>query len=660
MKLLSKNDTCSKYFSQNDYSKQNWRFFRSILLGSLLIPFNCFWILQFEFNRWSFPTYLVPYYNVIFCLTILTLISFVLKRIKVSWSFHTSELLIMYLMMCIASSICSHNMMQIIVTSMGHAFWFATPENEWNELILPYLPKWLTVSDQKALRGYYEGETSLYIIEHIQPWITPFLWWLAFTMVLLWVMLCINIIIRRQWTEREKLTYPIIQLPVAIIEGDHKLFRNKGMWIGFGLTGGITLINGFNSLFPVVPYIPMKRLIDLQTYFTERPWNAIGWTPITLHLHLVGLGFLIPLDLLFSSWFFYWVLKSQYILRSAIGFRMFPGFPYEKEQSFGAYMAIILAVLWVGRKQLSGVVKSLFSREQNISNEGISYRVACIGIVVGISFLCIFSMRGGMAIWLSVGFFIIYYLLSTAITRMRAELGFPIHDAHYPLGPDHVAIISFGTRRLGPNNLTMLALYHWFNRTYASHPMPHQLEGFKMSEILHVNNRKLNKYLIFALTLSVLMSVFATFHLILDSFYRHGSSSGFYTWWGSGGFGRETFWWLESWLSYPSDANIPAMGFIGVGFLCSLLMTILRFRFLWWPFHPLGYAISSSWGIHVWSSFLISWIIKAIVLRYGGLKTYRKSVPFFLGLILGEYLVGSLWNWVSIIWNIPTYQFSVG
>jgi len=625
---------------------------RSILLGSILIPFNCFWILQFEFNRWSFPTYLVPYYNVISCIVLLVGVSYVLKRIKPGWAFQNGELLIIYLMMCVASSICSHNMMEILVTSMGHAFWFATPENEWNDLILPYLPRWLTVSDENALRGYYEGETILYRWDHIRPWLSPFLWWLAFTMALLWVMLCINVIIRRQWMERERLTYPIIQLPLAIIDKDRGFWRNRGMWIGFAVTGGITFFNGLNSLYPVFPYIPMKRLIDLGSYFTERPWNAIGWTPITLHPHLIGIGFLMPLDLLFSSWFFYWVLKSQYIFRSAVGFRMFAGFPYEKEQSFGAYMAIILVVIWTGRKHLRSVLKV------NDREGGISYRTAFFGMILGLVFLCIFSIRGGMEIWLSIGFFVIYYLLSTAVTRMRAELGFPIHDAHYPLGPDHVAIVGFGTRRLGPYNLSMLALYHWFNRTYASHPMPHQLEGFKMSEELRVN--KINRQLVFALILATFISVIATFQLILHSFYRHGSSSGYYTWWGSGGFGRETFWWLESWLSYPSDPNIPATAFIGVGFFASLLLMFLRFRFLWWSFHPLGYAISSSWGIHVWSSFLISWIIKAIILRYGGLRTYRRAVPFFLGLILGEYLVGSLWNWVSILWNVPTYQFSVG
>ena len=135
---------------------------RSVLIGLILIPVNCFWIIQFEFNRWSFPTYLVPYYNVIFCLVLLVGVSLLMKRISPAWALTPSELLVAYLMMCMASSICSHNMMEILVTSMGHAFWFSTPENEWKNLILPHLPSWLTVSDKISLVGCYEGEITLY------------------------------------------------------------------------------------------------------------------------------------------------------------------------------------------------------------------------------------------------------------------------------------------------------------------------------------------------------------------------------------------------------------------------------------------------------------------------------------------------------------------
>ena len=65
-------------------------------------------------------------------------------------------------MLSIASGITGHGMLEILVPMLGHAFRFATPENEWRDLFLPYLPEWLIVSDSKVARRYYAGEVNLY------------------------------------------------------------------------------------------------------------------------------------------------------------------------------------------------------------------------------------------------------------------------------------------------------------------------------------------------------------------------------------------------------------------------------------------------------------------------------------------------------------------
>ena len=76
------------------------------------------------------------------------------------------------------------------------------------------------------------------------------------------------------------------------------------MWIGFGLAAAMDTINGLHFLYPAVPGLGGK-LYDLLPYFTEKPWNAIGWTPFAVFPYAVGLAFFIPLDLSFSCWFFY-------------------------------------------------------------------------------------------------------------------------------------------------------------------------------------------------------------------------------------------------------------------------------------------------------------------------------------------------------------------
>jgi len=97
-----------------------------------------------------------------------------------------------------------------------------------------------------------------------------------------------------------------------------------------------------------------------------------------------------------------------------------------------------------------------------------------------------------------------------------------------------------------------------------------------------------------------------------------------------------------------------------VGFLFTLALMFLRVNFVRWPFHPVGYAISSSWSMNcLWLPILIAWLAKLLIMRYGGYKVFQKAVPIALGLVLGEFIVGSLWCIIGIILQISTYSFWV-
>ena len=95
---------------------------------------------------------------------------------------------------------------------------------------------------------------------------------------------------------------------------------------------------------------------------------------------------------------------------------------------------------------------------------------------------------------------------------------------------------------------------------------------------------------------------------------------------------------------------------IGIGFAVTILLSAVRSRLFWWPIHPLGYGVS--FHLHLfWAAFIISALAKWSVLKYGGLGLYRKTVPLFLGLALGDFVMGSIWNILSIILDRPTYTF---
>jgi hypothetical protein len=276
------------------------------------------------------------------------------------------------------------------------------------------------------------------------------------------------------------------------------------------------------------------------------------------------------------------------------------------------------------------------------------YRTALVGIVLGVSGLVGFAGYLGLTWWIGVLFFLIYFALALAITRMRAELGTPIHDLHFT-GPEMIMTRVAGSRAFDADNLTVFALFFWFNRAYRGHPMPHQLEAYKLAEQTRTEYRKWTGAM---LGLGA-VAVFVAFWTILHLMYSYGAEGKAH-----GGFGSEAYDTLTGWLSSPQLGHFQELMAIFVGAGIAFLLQALRVRFPWWPLHPLAFAVTSSWEINlVWGPLFLAWVFKALILRYGGRGGFHKALPFFLGLMLGQFVVGSLWNIYGIATELPTYQF---
>ena len=627
--------------------------YKAILVGCILIPFNSYWIMTIELGRYlAYPTCISLFFNVVFTLFVLQVLNLILVRLLPQLAFSSHDLLIIYTMLSIASGISGLDMMQDVVSNLGHAFWYATPENDWEQLFWRYLPKHLIVDDLKALRGYYEESSNLLIPLHFRAWFVPCLMWTGFISLLVLMMTCLNVVLRKQWIEREKLSYPIIQLPLEMIR--HRdlsgLFGNRALIIGFLLAVGIDLLNGLDVFYPVIPPIPIRGY-DLRQLLTEKPWSAVSWFPIRFYPFVIGLGFLIPLDLSFSCWSFYLIYKLQLIIGSAVGLRSLPRFPYGNEQAVGAYIGLCALALWGSRRHLWSTFRKVLALSSPLddTHEPIRYRTATL-IIIGVAVLLLFfCVKAGLTLWAASIFLISYFSISITITRIRAELGTPVHDLWYAgaSGPDTIMVNIFGTKGLGPTNLTTISLFYGFNRDYQNHPQPHQLEGFKMAELMKINSNS-----IFIATIpAIVVGSFGSFFLYLIMTYRMPGDHGAFV-------GREAFTRLEGWLNSPVGTDYPGIGFMGMGLAWTNILMLLRTRFLGWPLHPLGYALSGSWSMNlIWFPLFLSWLIKWIVLKYGGLKAYRPGVPFFLGLILGEFVMGSIWMVIGLLGNSQTYAF---
>ena len=643
---------------------------RAVLLGVLLLPVNAYWVVCMELMRYSaHPTTLSLFFNCVFLLVVLTLLNSLAAHVAPRAALCQGELLLIYAMLGIGTALCGHDLLQILPPMLAWPVYKTDAANHWDQLFAGTYPHGLTLTDYGAARDFFVGNSTLYTPAHLRAWAVPALVWCAFLLTLLFVLQCVNAILRKHWTDSERLTYPLVRLPLEITAqapggpGGVPLTRRRLFWIGFGLAAAVDTVNALNYYYPAIPSVLTpgngQSFLDLHQFVTARPWTAIGWTPLSFYPFVIGLGMLMPMDFLFSLWFFYLTWKLQSVLVVGFAWDADPRMPYANYQSGGAYFLFCVSSVWLARGYLVQALRRAvgLTSVADDTDEPLGYRAAFAGILGGLALLVGFSIFLGLAWWLAVLFFLIYLALALAITRMRAELGTPIHDLHNT-GPDVLLPDLLGTRSLSHHDLGVFSLFFFFNRAYRCQPMPIQLEGFKMAALTGgaARGREMRGWF-WALLLAGGWGAVCAFWAMLHLTYQfgalakadHGAMQAF---------GGESWNRLAGWLQQPKAANGSVGWALMAGFLFAAFLQAMRVRFFWWPFHPLAYAVSSSFEINlVWMPLLIAWLIKSLLLRYGGVRTFQSSLPFFYGLILGQFVEGSLLNIWGIATGTPTYQF---
>jgi hypothetical protein len=635
---------------------------RAVLLGLLLAIPNTFWITLVEV-RWytldgtSLPLFITP----IFFLFWLALLNIVLRRFAPKKAFSQGEMLTVYIVLVMGTLMAGHDMFQNLFGSIAHADRFATPENRWKELFFPFLPSFWLVRDPEAIKGFYQGNVDPYDPRNWQPFVTPLFWWSVFIGTLIAICYCINLLIKSQWSESERLGFPLVQLPLAMTDepkpGTAGLFSNRIMWIGFAIAALVDLINGMHYLYPSFPYLAVVKLYDIGQYFTAPPWNALAGTQISLYPFAIGLAFFVSLDLSFSCWFFFIACKLFQVFGNAQGWNTGAGvgFPFFEQQASGAWVMWSITIAWALKGQFKRTWQAAFGKDRKLltgedREQSRVYRGAYFGLLAGAISLAAFSYALGITPWVAFLFFGLYFLLALTITRVRAELGTP-HEIYF-VNPRLILVTLFGTQAIGAQSLTALSVMYWFNRGYRCHPMPNQLEALKIGDTAQIKPRTMTWLLIIALIWGALLVYWANLHVTFTEGGTAKAAAGFKRWVGGESYDR-----LQGWLSTPVRPNATQLIYTGGGATLVLFLQVMRRAFLWWPFHPAGYALAVSYAMnYFWFCFLVAWIAKALIIRFGGMKLHNTAMPFFLGLVLGDYVSGSLWAIYGPVNGLQTYK----
>ena len=341
--------------------------FRAFLLGSLLclligvgtIYANA--IIQGTFMAWCFSNPVA-----LFLFFYLVLGNILVGTLARNLALRREELVLIYAMMMVSASIPTFGLVEHLLPMITGVFYYATPENNWGELIQPYVPAWIAPSDEQLIQGFYEGLPKGMPVPW-EGWLETLGYWSVFLLALYLVSIGLMVLLRRPWMEGERLLYPMMQVPIEMINGREgtslvsAVFRQPQMWIGFALPVIVGCCNALHNYYPQWPGLYFRS----SMYLFRDTINL----PFEFSFSLVGFSYFINRNLALGIWFFYLLaLVEQGCFNilgvhstEKLGWFSNPSSPYLTHQALGAMLVFALYTLWKARSHLLAVARRAWS-----------------------------------------------------------------------------------------------------------------------------------------------------------------------------------------------------------------------------------------------------------------------------------------------------------
>ena len=637
---------------------------RALVLAVILTVAIYLGITRLGFIQINWVPYVVPPVPALLFLLILQGLNLLVSRSGLkdrlpAWlqPLSRGELLLIYAGLCV--SLCMERGGYIFHYLLVPKY-FATPINGW-EKFFDYYPDYYIPKDARLVNQWFESAPDGRI--PWAAWMPALGFWGGFSLLLVIAVSCIAGFFRRQWAESERLTYPLLYLPIEITGGMGKksstvaFLKNPLMWVGFGLATAFNALNILHAFFPTIPGIRMS--IPLGEKFTEPPLSYLMPMNISMALEVWGLAYLVSGEVLFSTWVFFFLVKFVKLIGLSVGYRA-GGFPFAQEMSGGGCIAIAAFMLYVARPHFAKVWQDILrGPSADDRNEAFPYRTLALGLLLSTVGMIAMLNYAGQPLSLLLLYFAVLYMFVIVAARVRAEVGPPVVWTH-PYGFDQTMPTHWlGTRNImrlaGPKGTVLFYAMFYIGRTVFAHTTAQSFtDGLRLADTGHVNRRSMNIMMLFICVVAIAI----TFWFHLDVGYRYGqgmigakigrAGTGWGMSWSKGNYSL-----LESAFSRPSGPDLTRIIFYVAGFLFTGAITLARTRLTSFPFHPLGFVMATLYGdwSPYWWPFLVAWLAQRLTLRYGSLPGYRKLVPLFLGLTLGHSLVG------GVLWRIIINYF---
>ena len=620
---------------------------RSLVIGSfsalsiaLILPFT---INVIHGSRIGLSS-CTPAAFILFFVLLLTVQVF-LALLKRGWHLRPGELVVIFIMMAIATHIPNRGVAQKVVVMVTGVTFYASPENNWAELIQPIMAEWLVLNEPEAVRDLYVGGSDR-IPWHL--WIPVLLRWFFFFLAYHLMLLSALVILRRQWVEHERLAYPVAQVPLAMLQDNGSpdaiikpLFKNPVMWAGFIFSFLMNSTNILNNYFPWIPAF----MGQVETLIFR---DQIELT-FRINFLMLGFAYFINTGVAFGMWFFYIVRVLQggifAILDINLAQDLGPGAATRGvggdifgHQMMGALIVLVVFGLWTARPHLKEVLHKAWNKDAPVddSREIMSYRAAVLCFLGGATFVFLWLWHSGIPAWIVPVFIFATLVIMIGLARVIAETGLPTITP--AMTPASFVLSGVGATALGIKGVVAAGYTLVWAGTFITFVTAPMANALRMgSEI-----RRHRRGVFLAIGAAAIIAMVAAIWLQIYLGYKHGGlnlSGRYYQ-----TYARSASLFAEHHLGSSTGPHAAGWIWTGVGAAVMVGLMIARHLFAWWPFHPIGFAVSSSWMLNAtWMSILAAWMIKLLVLNYGGPGLYERTKPFFIGIILGQFVAAGFW-----------------
>jgi len=582
-----------------------------------------------------------------------------------NFPFSPTELLTIYSMLIFGALVSTPGADNIYLVGGPALFYFSSPENGWASLFYKFVPTWFAPGwdgktyQKDVIDPLYLGNVPFSEIPW-GAWVSMLTGWGIFLALLYSLMFFTSLLFRKQWTQREALSFPLVEVPVqmASVEGSQKnapaFWSDRTMWMGFGLAAFWHLFFGMNAIYPDFPIIPVNGAGGMWLSFPEKPFDVIPGFKAEIFLGAIGLAYLLTREISFSFWFFFLFMLFTYsgmasigkadLLLSKSGLMGRPDFI--NYQAVGGWAMMALMLFWTAREYLSRMAREAFSHNRGDEDEPFSPRFMVFGFLLSFLGLLAWSWFAGINVLVALTFFAIFLMTSIVIARIVIEGGFLFPQP--PYSTLQVMSQTMYGSSIGAASLTKLGFIQpMILVDMRTSVLPAFLHTMKMAEVLRLDRSNLRRLLLCGIAALVVTTIVTTV-TSLQVLYDKGGLA-VYTWFSKDA-SISTFNELAGTIKTPTGINVGHWGWMALGAALVWLMVLGRSRFLWFPFHPLGYLVASAYPIYrLWFPFFVGWLTKTLVMKYGGSDTYVSMRPFMIGLILGNAVAMIFWT-LFVFW----------